>query len=219
MTLKSVLFRPMFTAATIIAMIPESALASDACLEEIKTLYANELNAYNRKPYRSVKTVYDAEGKQTHIFDNIVENPLETISGVRGTVMAMVIDQQSWTGPSMEGPWSPAPANLPPDRKAGHDAFRQAEIDGMSAGECAGQVDLDGRPALKYAFNIKTEPVEEMGGMWLADRNTIWLDPETKEILRWDKTDFQSNWAPEIDSSLHVEVFEYDETITVDPPQ
>ena len=214
------LIRLLPVSVAVLAASPAaSAFAADACLDEIKALYDNELNGYNRKPYRSAKTVYDANGKETHVFDNIVENPLETISGVRGTDMTLTVGQQAWVGPSAEGPWSSAPANLPPDRKAGHDAFRQAEIDGMSDGECGGEVDLDGRPALKYAFHIKTAPVEEMGGMWLADRNTIWLDPETKDILRWDKTDFQSNWAPEVDKALHVEVYEYDKTIKVDPPQ
>lgn len=192
---------------------------ADECLEEIKALYANEMNPYNRGPYRSTKTVHDPAGKQTHVFENIVQTPLRTISGVVGSgAYTLVVDQKAWTGPKADGPWTPAPANFPKDRKASHDAFRKAEIAGMTDGECSGEVDLDGKPALKYSFRIKTEPVKEMNGMWLADHNTVWLDPGSKEVLRWDKTDFQSNWAPDVSKERHVEVFEYDGSVRVNAP-
>ena len=213
MRLKLLVF-PVF----LIAAAPAPASADD-CLAEIKALYGDEMNAYTRKPYRSTKTVYDADGRQTHVFENLVETPLRTISGVKGSgAYTLVVDLSAWTGPGADGPWTPAPANFPKDRKAGHDAFREAEIAGMSDPECPGAVDLDGRPALKFVFRIKTEPVAEMNGMWLADHNTVWLDPASKDVLRWDKTDFQSNWAPDVSKERHVEVFEYDGSIKVTSP-
>lgn len=193
---------------------------SQTCLEETKALYGNEMNFYNRRPYRSEKVVFDPSGKQTHTFENVVENPLKTISGVKGSgFYTLTVDQEAWTGPSIEGPWTPTPTNFPSDRRAGHDAMRAAEMDGMSDAICHGEVDIDGQKAKKFEFSVKTDPIEEMGGMWLGDRSTVWIAVDTGEVLRWDRTNFTSNWAPEESKEVHVEVFNYDDTIKVTAPQ
>ena len=195
-------------------------LANEAeCLAEIKALFQGELNSWNRRPYRSEKTVFDVNGAKIRIFDNIVQTPLRTISGVRDGPMALVIDRDTWTGTSADGPWTKAPNQLPEGRKAAHAKFLEASINGMSNAKCNGVKNIDGRSLLNYSFHIKTEPDAQRGGMWLADQNAVYLTPETKEVVRWEKTDFQSSWAPQVNKELHVELFEYDNSIKIDRPE
>lgn len=206
--------------AAAIAAAPQAARA-DSCLDELKGLFRNEMDAFNRKPYRSVKTVYGEDGNEQLVFDNIVENPLETISGNRGGPFGLVVDQEVWTGPTQEGPWtrSPTPPGFPPDRKAGYDAQHAQMLANMGDAVCHGEVELDGARYLHYDYKI--HPPEDRTALpyWAAESDSIWLDPQTRQVARWEQTDFEVSFLKGISRERHVTVFEYDETIRVDPPQ
>lgn len=211
-------FGLVFLAAVLSA--PQPAFADD-CLDELKALFTNEMDAFNRQPYRSVKTVYGEDGKEQLVFDNIVENPLETISGNRGGPFGLVVDQEVWTGPTQEGPWtpSPTPPGFPADRKAGYVAQQAQMLASMGDAVCHGEVDLDGARYIHYEY--KVHPPEDKTALpfWGAESDRIWLDPETRQVARWEQTDFEVSFLPGVSKERHVVVFEYDETIRVDPPQ
>lgn len=191
---------------------------SGGCLDEVKSVYRESLYAYDRPAYRSEKSVYDPEGKLIHVFVSTVESPLRTISGVRGDAMALVIDRQVWTGPGPDGPWTEAPSNFPADRKAVHDRAHEQQLANISDVDCMGEVDVEGQTYLGYGFTTQTDPDPNQGGLFFGERSTVYLDPESREVMRWEQTDFITPWMAEPDRAHHVTVFQYDDTIHVTPP-
>ncbi len=192
---------------------------ADSCLDEVKALYQKEWNPFLRKPYRSVKTVYSPDGTKLRTFENVVETPLKTISGISGGEMGLVIDHETWTGPTADGPWTKAPFDLPKNRKESLDANYQLEIEGLSEAVCHGEVELQGRPHLKYEFHVRTAPNPLLGGLWAAARNTIWLDIDTRMVTQWEQTDFETSFQPELNKERQVTVFTYDESIQLKRPE
>lgn len=210
--------RLVFIAALLSAAQPAFA---DSCLDELKALFGNEMDAFNRKPYRSVKTVYGEDGKEQLIFDNIVETPLETISGNRGGPFGLVVDQEVWTGPTQEGPWapSPTPPGFPADRKAAYNAQQAQRLASMGDAVCHGEVDLDGARYIHYEYRVLPPEDKTALPFWGSESNKIWLDPETRQVARWEQTDFEASFLQGVSKERHVMVFEYDASIRVDPPQ
>ncbi|WP_110030065.1 hypothetical protein [Hoeflea marina] len=205
--------------AAVAAGVP--AARADACLDEFRALFAGEMDGFSRKPYRSVKTVYGEDGKQQLVFDNIVETPFETISGNRGGPFGLVVDREVWTGPTMEGPWSPSPypSTFPPDRKAAYEESKARQIAALGNTVCLGEVELEGRTYLHYEFSRLPPENKAAAPMWFAESDKVWLDPASKQVARWEMTDFQTSFLPGISKERHVEVFSYDDSIRVDPPE
>jgi hypothetical protein len=199
---------------------PQTARA-DACLDEVKALFANEMHPFNRKPYRSIKTVYSPEGQEQLVFDNIIEAPLETISGNRGGPFGLVIDREIWTGPTQEGPWtpSPVPSTFPEDRRAAYEAQHALMLANMGDAVCHGEVELDGKTLIHYEYKVHPPKDRDSVKLWGAESDKIWLDPETRQVMRWEQTDFETSFLPGVSKERHVVVFEYDDSIRVDPPQ
>ncbi len=198
-------------------LAPLSAMA-DPCEDEVQEVFQTSLYSYDRPPYRSEKSVYDAQGALQHVFVSSVETPLRTLSGVKGDSMALVIDRQVWTGPSATGPWTEAPSNFPADRKAAHDKAFAQQLANLDEIECNGLVEMDGVSLLSYSFSTQTDPDPDQGGLYFGERSTVYLDPETRRVMRWEQTDFTTPWMTEPDAALHVTVFTYDPELTVTPP-
>jgi hypothetical protein len=192
--------------------------ASQDCVEKVQTMFKGVWNPFARPPYRSVKTVYDSADKVLRVFDSIVQSPLRTISGTRDNgYFALVIDSNVWTGPSLEGPWSPS-QGLPANRKEKVMRAHQFMIDGIQSAQCARTVVLDGKELEKYVYKVKTAPDKERGGLWLAAANIIYFDPAAERIVRWEMSEMQSSWAPQVSPTREVTVFNFDGEIKVDAP-
>ncbi len=197
----------------------EKAAASQDCIEKVRAMHKGAWNPFTRTPHRSVRTEYDSAGKVLLVWDNIVQSPLRTISGIRNQgPFALVIDNKAWTGPSLEGPWT-STQDLPAGRKENLMRLNQSTIDGIHSAECAQTVVLDGKNVEKYTFKIKTAADKKQGGLWLADTNTIFFDPAAQQIVRWEKTEMQSSWAPKPSQNRHITEFDYDPNIKVEAPK
>ncbi|MBV0913301.1 hypothetical protein [Anianabacter salinae] len=190
-----------------------------SCLQKVRNLYATSLHAYERPPYRSEKSVYDDDGSLLHVIVSTVESPVRTMSGVPGDAVALVIDRQVWTAPGPNGPWAEAPSNFPPDRRAAFDRAHAQQMANIEDPVCEGLVEMDGATYEKYGFSTRTDPDPEQGGLFFGERSTVYIDPETRLVMRWEQTDFVSSWSADPDPQLHVTTFDYDETIRLEPPQ
>jgi len=208
-------------AASLLALFAvfDSGEAHAACLDEVKALYANELNAYDRPPYRAVKIYYDVDGNKKSGFDHIVETPLRTISFVHGGSAALTIDRDAWTGPTSEGPWTKSAANFPKDRRETHERIARESIANMTDAKCGGSVEIDGKPLLHFGFTTKSDPDPEQNGQWFGAKEDVYLDPDSKRVMRWEQANFISSWSKDISRERTVQTFEYDETIKVNPPE
>ncbi len=196
----------------------EKASASQDCVETVQAMHKGVWDPFKRTPHRSTKTEYDPEGKVLRIWSNVVQSPLRTISGIRDSGnFALVVDSKVWTGPSLEGPWR-ATQGFPAGRKEKILRSQEFMINGIHSAECAQKVVLDSTEVEKYVYKVKTAADKTQGGLWLADTNIIYFDPASKQIIKWEKTDFQSSWAPQVNRNRHVFLFDYDLQIKVDAP-
>lgn len=189
------------------------------CLDEVKALYANELDGYKRPPYRATRIHYDENGGKKVGYDDVVETPLKTVSLIHGGEATLAVGQDSWTGPSLTGPWTKAPNRFTDDRRETHRKQLEQSIKNMSNAVCGGEVELDGKTYLHYRYTTKTDPDPAMGGFWFGATEDVNLDPKTKLVMRWDMTDFVSSFAPNASKERSTATFVYDDTIEVTAPE
>lgn len=112
------LLKILLAAALVALLAGGSPALADQCLDEVRGAYAEHLAPYERRPYRSVRVQTDEAGATIARFHNVVQTPSRTISLVEGSVATLAVDGDSWTGPGLDGPWTPSPNAFPDDRRA-----------------------------------------------------------------------------------------------------
>jgi hypothetical protein len=194
------------------------AAQASECMDEVRALFSSSLDPFQRPAYRSQRTHFDEAGAKKSAFQNVVQTPLRTISLVEGGAAALVVDQDTWTGPTLDGPWTSAPSTMPDNRRAAMEMSLEQQVANLSEPACDGEVEVDGQQLLKYSFTTKTDPNPDQGGLWFGSSDTIYIDPATGQVMLWERTGFTSSFAPTPTAESSVETFEYDDAITVDPP-
>lgn len=202
------------------ALAPVQAVA-DACRERIAAAFdGGPLDPRDRPPHRQTTTVLAQDGVEIRVFDTVMESALRSLSGVRGSgTYTLVIDRQSWTGPAPDGPWSKAPNLLPDDRMDQIDRIRRQEQANLSDTACPGAQELNGQGVEVFVFTTRTDPDPSMGDAWYGARNTVYFDPDTNRVLRWEMTDFRNSWSSGIGTERHVILYDYDSSIRLPEPE
>ena len=199
--------------------IAAPALADD-CETQVRALWDQNgsLDAYQRPPHRTATTMFDADGNVTREFTAIIETPLRTIAGASGTHMTLAFDNDVWTGPTEQGPWT-AQQGFTGDRRAGHEASRMQMQANATGFACHGMVERDGVSYTSFSYTTKTDPDEAMGGSWYGSTDTIYLDPATRQVMIWEMGEFRSSWATEPNGDHHLVIYTYDPAIKVSAPE
>lgn len=199
---------------TLFALIATPAAAD--CTAEIQALYddGGANNAFTRPPHHQVQIIFDPDGNETMRFESRVETPLRTLAAV-GTDCTLAVEDQYWTGPCWDGPWSLGGA-LPADRGAGIRTAMVEQQANVTEAECLGTVDLDGKEALMYRWRTQTNP-DAAGGV-SGEQATAYVDPETGRWLQWEARDIINPWQPEPTGEMTITTFTYDESIRVTAP-
>ncbi len=197
----------------------QQALA-DECRESIIAMFVDgPLDPFARGPHRLTNTVTDADGNFVRRFLTHWQSPSRTASGVEGgNLFALVIEQESWIGPTLDGPWTQTPNSLPDD----HDATRQAqhaqEQANLSEPGCIGEVEFNDATYNAYTYLTKTDPNPKMDDAWFGARHTVYIDEETNQVAWWTQTDFVSSFAPEVSGEVHTIRFDYDPDLEIPRP-
>jgi hypothetical protein len=193
---------------------------ADSCRDEIAALYdGGTLDSFARPRHRQIKRVYSTDGDLKFVFDAVIESPLAIKSGVRESgQFFMAIGNKTWMGPTLDGPWT-ASTDMPGDMEAAQRQVVTSQQANLEETECLGTTERDGSTYLTYRFRTKTDPSPERGNSWWGSLDTIWLDPETRQVAVWELTEHLSSWAPDLNMDKHVIEFEYDPEISVSPPQ
>jgi hypothetical protein len=89
----------------------------------------------------------------------------------------------------------------------------------LSETACPGEVTLDGTTYLSVSYVTRTDPTPESHDAWFGSRNTVFIDPGTGRVMRWEQTDFVSSFAPEVNPERHVQVFDYAADISLPTPE
>jgi len=198
--------------------LPLPALA-DACLEEVRTVYATETDPFVRPPYQMELTVLAEDGSVVRVMETWVETPLNAMSGMRGAGMYVLLhDRESWTGPSPDGPWTKTPTLLPEGRRETAERMHAEEVGNITDAICHGEVEHEGHIWVSYSFTTKTDPDPDAGDNWFGARTTLYLDPETRLPGRYEQTLMVSKWAPEPSTETNIMTFTYDEGLKLPRP-
>ena len=202
------------------AVFAATTAVADDCEAQVRALWdqGSPLDAYQRPPHRTATTMYDADGNVTREFTAIIETPLRTIAGIEGTHMTMAVDNDVWSGPTEQGPWA-AQQGFTGDRRAGHEAGRQQMQANAENFVCHGMVERDGVSYQAYGYTTRTDPDESMGGAWYGSTDTVYLDPETRQVMIWEMGEFRSSWATEPNGDHHLVIHTYDSSIKVMAPE
>ena len=191
--------------------------ASAECAADVAALFTGgPLDPFERPNRREVTVIQAPDGSVKPALD-VRWDGVDSSINCAPTGCTMVIGQKAWMGgASFDGPWSQAPTQLPDDPKL----FARAIADDMAANitesACFGEVQLDGRPALKYGYRTKTNPNEY--DSWFGGLFTVWIDVATGRLLRMEQTESISSWSPEPSPEVRITTVSYDETITISPP-
>lgn len=191
-----------------------------ACQDRIAAMFdGGALDPYTRPAHNYTNTVLTPDGDMRYQFFAIWDSPARRISGVNGSgSFVLIIDNDSWTGPSPEGPWTAAP-NMLPENYDDVQRRQQAQmVKNLSETACPGRVEVDDIPYENVRFFTKTDPEEASDGAWFGSRNSVFIDPDDGRVMRWEMTDFVSSFAPEVSRDIHVQIFTYDDPISISRP-
>lgn len=203
---------------TVFTVFSQPVWADDCTLRIAAMFTGGPLDAYQRPPHRHEKQVIDDAGTVTVTFLSIVETPLRTISGIKGGAMTLAIDDDTWTGPGPDGPWQPSESNMPKDRKPWHQAMQAQQAKNLTATDCSGAVGIDGHIWDRVRYSTKTDPNPDMNNAFFGSTETVYIDPETLQVMRWEKTGLFSSWMPEPGKDTHITLFRYDPDVKVTAP-
>lgn len=193
---------------------------TDTCHDRItEMMQGGALDPFTRPAHRFTNTVTDPEGAVRYVFSSVWDSPARSISGIAGGNFTLIIDSDSWVGPGRDGPWTPAPNQLPPDREAFQRKQQAQMIANLTDAACPGTVALDGVTFETVSYFTKTDPDDSMGGAWFGALNTVYMAPDTGLVMRWELTDFVSSFAPEVNKDLHTQIFSYDPSISLTRPE
>jgi hypothetical protein len=206
-------------AVLLLVTAPQTAIA-DACHEKISVMFdGGPLDPFVRTPHRLTNTVTGADGTFVRRYLTRWQTPFRSVSGVEGGgLFALVIDADSWTGPSLDGPWTKAPNSLPPNHNDVRRAQHAQEKANLKEVSCPGSQDLDGATYEVVSYVTQTDPNPEMNGMWFGARHTVYIDPDAARVMRWDSTDFVSSFAPDLSKEVQVQIFDYDSGLVIPRP-
>jgi len=207
-----------FTVA--LAIVSATPGLSDTCRDKIDAMFdGGPLDPFVRAPHRLTNTETDANGQFLRRYLTKWQTPSRTVSGIEGGgLFALIIGQDSWTGPSLDGPWTKAPNMLPMD----HDTFQRMQQAQMRANlsdtACPGMTEIDGAPFDTVSYVTKTDPTPESHNAWFGARHTVYIHPDTQQVMRWEMTDFVSSFAPDLSKNVQVQIYDYDPDLTIDVP-
>lgn len=204
--------------STVCALALQPALADD-CTSKITAMFTGgPLDVYQRPSHRHEKQMIDAKGNITITFQSIVETPLRTISGIKNKAMTLTIDDNTWSGPGPDGPWTPSENNNFKNRKPWHIAMQVQQAKNLTATECTDGVMLDGSTFDVVRYSSKTDPNPDINNAFFGSSDTVYIDPKTRQVMRLEETGLFSSWLPEPGKDTYITRFTYDENIRIATP-
>jgi hypothetical protein len=150
-------------AAVLFICLPHVA-AADACQEKIAAMFdGGPLDPFARTPHRLTNTVTDADGNFVRRYLTRWQTPFRSVSGVEGgELFAMVIDADTWTGPSLDGPWTKSPNSLPADHNEVRRSQHAQEKANLTETGCPGRANIEGVLYDVVTYVTRTDPNPEM---------------------------------------------------------
>ncbi|CTQ53825.1 hypothetical protein LP7551_02354 [Roseibium album] len=209
-----------FIAISILTLLPFNAQAND-CFDKISKMFdAGPLDPFVRTPHSLTNTVTDADGNFLRKFQTRWQTPSRSVSGVEGSgYFALVINSDTWTGPTLDGPWTKAPNSLPDDHMEERRRQHEQQRANLSNTECSGETEIDGSKYDVVSFVTRTDPNPQMQDMWFGARHKVFIEQTTGKVSIWKSTDFVSSFAPELSKEMQVQVFTYNETLVIPDPE
>ncbi len=208
---------PAAILAAALAALPPAIAAADACRDEIAALYdaGGALDPFARPPHRQHVREFGADGAELRVGLNLFETPLRTIAGIPAeSQFTMAVESDLWNGPSIEGPWQKLDFQAPEGRGDAMRASMEEERANLTDTECHGP-DADG--LLHYTYRTRTDP--DSNDVFYGALSDLWIDPETGQAMRMEKTEFVNSWTEGIAPGRQEITFEYDGNIRVTPPE
>ncbi|WGW04905.1 hypothetical protein [Tropicibacter oceani] len=202
------------------ALVPAAPAMAYDCHDRVAAMFdGGPLDPFQRPPHSYANTVTGTDGVVQYVFDVWWQTPVRAISGMRGGALyTLMVGSDTWTGPSAKGPWTEMMNQLPEDHEAYQREVVRQQQTNLKGADCAGLVEIDGHTLDKVSFYTQTDPTGDMGS-WFGASNTVYVDPETGQVARWDMTGFTNSFSQTVTLDNHVLIFTYDPSIRIEAPQ
>jgi hypothetical protein len=196
---------------------PAAAMAD--CRAEITALFdGGALDPFAHPPHRIDTLSTTEDGTEVSRYLTFWDTPSRSINGTPETgPFWLSIGNDTWQGPTPDGPWSPLGVMAGDPVEDVHRATRDEMAANVSEEECLGTVALDGREVLSYAYRTQTDPGDD--GVYFGGTYTIFVDPESGHLLRVETEDFIAHYQPTPSTGRTVSVHSYDDPRTITPPE
>ncbi|MBV2358966.1 hypothetical protein KUH32_04195 [Thalassococcus sp. CAU 1522] len=195
-------------------------LAADPCRDRIAAMFdGGALDPFARPPHRYVMTTTGPDGAVKSIYHAVFETPIRSLGWTEGAGMqSLILGSDSWIRMAEDQPWMAAPNMVPADHEGFARAQRAQQRANLDDTACPGTADLDGTEVEIVRYFTRTDPNPEAGGAWFGSANTVFIDPATGRVLRWEVTDAVSSFSPDPSPDIQVLVYTYDDTIALSEP-
>ena len=203
---------------TVFAAAPGLPAHADACQDEIVALYdGGPLDPFVQPPYRYETQVLDGDGALKFEYITTFDTPMRSMNGVKGQTMYLSIGLDTWSGPGMDGPWTPIANSLPDDLEAFFKANRDNLAANTSEPECLGTVSVDGQDYVGYRYKTQTGPNPD--GTYFGGRYTSYIDPASNRLMRHEWHEPIAHYQPEPGTDVWIQIYTYDDSFALSAPE
>lgn len=169
---------------------------ADTCEDEIRALYSAPDGLFdpaNLVPQEHAVTWVYPDGTTAPYNTARWESPARVLNESNNGYY-LLYDGAYYQGPGWEGPWTSMGQGSDDDPIAFARGMNDSVLASLEDMRCDGEVDLEGRKVLRYAYHARTEP-PEVGSWWEANY-VLYVDAETGQRVRIEEHALSESWAP-----------------------
>lgn len=117
----------------------------------------------------------------------------------------------------MDGPWTDTGSDNPYDAMEFARDMNASSAASITEATCDGEVDVEGRTLLRYAYRVRTETAG--GQSWWESDQVLYIDPTTGRMAITEEHNLMESWAPEPKDYVRVTTAVYGTDFAIAAPE
>ncbi|WP_298492905.1 hypothetical protein [uncultured Maritimibacter sp.] len=179
-------------------------LLADACEDDIRALYSAPDGLFdptNLVPQEHAAVWEFPDGTTAPYNTARWESPTRVLNETANGFY-LLYDGAFYQGTSWDGPWTAMGQTIDYDPVDFARSMNDSVLANLADMRCDGEVELEGRKVLRYAYHARTEPPE--GGSWWEADLVLYVDAKTGQRVRMEEHALSESGAPGAKDEIRV---------------
>lgn len=201
-------------------LLAATPLLADACLDEVKAMYLEDGGVFDPAfdiQHQEVTFNRMPDGTEQIVVTARWQAPDQVISAFPDGRFMLLWGQDFYDGSSWDGPWTDTGSDNPYDAMEFARDMNASSAASITEATCDGEVDVEGRTLLRYAYRVRTETAG--GQSWWESDQVLYIDPETGRMAITEEHNLMESWAPEPKDYVRVTTADYGTDFAIAAPE